>query len=117
MTLRAITAACECFAPGDQSWCEAARSRQRHRSDGRPPRQRAKSCKPETSECNDRDEQFLVDEQLLEQDDLLKPCLRLAHAHESPIGDQRNDEREERTCDNIDPRQHAESVGMRMWRE
>ena len=32
----------------------------------------AKACEPKTSENNDRDEQL---------DDLLKPCLLLAHAH------------------------------------
>jgi hypothetical protein len=66
------------------------RSRQPHRSDGRPPRQHAKSCKPETSECSDRDEQ------LLKHGELLEPCLRLGDAHEFPIGDQRDDEHEQR---------------------
>ena len=36
-----------------------------------PPRERAKSCKPETSECSARDER------LLEPGKLLEPCLRL----------------------------------------
>ena len=50
-----------------------------------PPRERAKSCKPETSECSDRDEP------LLEHGKLLEPCLRLGYAREFPIGDRRNE--------------------------
>src|SRR5262249_52142389 len=59
VTGRAVAATRERFAPGDQLRCEAAWSRQRDRSDGRPPRQRAKASEPETSESNDRDEQLL----------------------------------------------------------
>src|SRR5215831_17620610 len=59
VTGRAVAAARERFAPGDQLRCEAAWSRQRDRSDGRPPRQYAKAREPETSESNDRDEQLL----------------------------------------------------------
>src|SRR5215813_8073478 len=59
MTLRAIAAACECFAPGDQFRREAGGSRQRDRSNGRPPCQHTKAGEPETSECDNSDEQLL----------------------------------------------------------
>src|SRR5262245_51888792 len=59
MTFRAIAAACESLSLGDQFRCKAARSRRRHRSDGRPPRQHAESYKPETTEHHDADDQLL----------------------------------------------------------
>src|SRR5215470_16242305 len=59
VTLRAIAAAGEGFALGDQFRREAVRSRPRDRSDGWPPRQHAEAREPETPECNDGDEQLL----------------------------------------------------------
>src|SRR5262249_33727977 len=58
MTLGAIAAAREGFALGNELWGEASWRGQRNRTDGRLPRQRAKRCKPEKSECNDRDEEL-----------------------------------------------------------
>ena len=69
VTRRAIAAARKSFTLRDQLRREAASSRPRDRSDGRLPRQRAKACKPETSECDGRDEQ------LLEHGELPEPCL------------------------------------------
>src|SRR5262245_6009685 len=66
VTFRAIATARECFTLGNQFRRETARGRLRDRSDGRAPCQRAKSCKPETSECNNRDEQLLEHGGLLE---------------------------------------------------
>jgi hypothetical protein len=48
---------------------------------------------------------------------LLKSCARSGHASESPIGDQPSDECEQRAYDSVSPRQHAQSVRMRMWHE
>src|SRR5712691_1988969 len=59
VTGRAIAAARECFALGDELRREAARSRQRDRSDGRPPREQAKAREPETAERDDGDDQLL----------------------------------------------------------
>src|SRR5262245_39224264 len=59
VTLCAIAAAREGFTLGDQFRREAVRSRPRDRSDGRPPRQKAKAREPETSESKDRDDQLL----------------------------------------------------------
>src|SRR5215470_9794944 len=59
VTGRAVAAARQCFALGDQFRREAARSWYRDRSHGRLPCQHAEACKPERSESDDGDEQLL----------------------------------------------------------
>ena len=89
MTGGAIAPACECLALAISSGAnlpQPATPPERWPA-ATPTRQ---ILQPMTSECSDRDEQ------LLERGEFLEPCLRLGQAHEFPMDDQRDDEREQR---------------------
>src|ERR1700754_662874 len=78
VTFRAIAATRKGLTLDDQFRREAAWSRQRDWSNGRPPRQHAEAREPETSESNDPDEQLLEFFEFLEHGVLRRLALACA---------------------------------------